>query len=1753
MSPPEEHSPSIPEPVAQPASASGDVRGGGAEGATSPETDGKKRARPLWRRVLQMLAWMIAIPVGLLLTLFVVVQMNWGARAVGDTVLGLFNPFDAVDIEIGDIRGNWITTLELHNVTLTRTDSVRLAQVDTLQLRYRLGSLLKKKIHVRDAYIAGLVVSMHQQADSTWDLLNALGSASTEVDTTASTNPFVFQIDRLRLDNSRLAAQFYAPGRDSTLRLDRMTTHLADIVLGQQIALRLDTFGVAVTPPGMTTALQVQARGRMTEGRVTLDTLRLDSPASDVAARATLHLPDETHTGFYDVDALLQATPLAFQDIHPFIPSLDPDGSATLDVRAQGTADLLRLFAEARLADGARVVLDGEATPSLDGNLVYRFDGTVRNLDPGFLLQAPATAGRINADLQIDLNGPTLDHLDGTLRAVVFDTRWGDYAPDRSTLRATLTDGAAEVYLETGLRGTGLILDGTLRPLDETPSYDLRGRLDSLDLGRFAEGQSSQINGTFRLTGEGFDPMLAALTATVDLEPSRINQYRLLEGRLEARLADSTLNATTRLRFPEGDVSADGTVQLGEVMRYRITEGRFEQFNLAALLGDTTSSALTGSFALQGAGTDPATLALDELRLTLDDSRYGPYRIDTATLNGSLRNGRLTLAAEAHLDGGAFRLAGTLQPFAPTPAFSVTEGTFEHVDIGTLTQSPDQQSDLTGSFRLSGQGFDPATLTLDELRLVLTGSQLNAQPIDSAEFDATLQEGRLDVTARLQTPRGTTTFAGSGMPFEDTPTFSLREGTLNHLNLSALLNIPYLETDLNGSVSLEELRGKDPRTMTLHARLDLAPSRVNGETIQEGYVDIALEDGFTQATADVRLEQGRIRLDSLTGRFFDEHPTYAVAGALETVDLGRLSGIDTLQLGLSATFGAEGEGFDPATMRLYDGRLDVTNASYYGITARTLHTRFTLQEGLLAVDTLLLHANVVAASGGGRIALFDTSGVNPSDFTFEGQLLDEKPVRPFVGADRFSLGDGSFGGRVQGTPGVLHFEAHASVGNVVYNDIRVLSLDAHTSGTLGRDRTLTVADVRAEANQFSLPSASVRYSEFDAHYTGDSLTFSADVTVDGRRDARLRGRADLRQENKHIILDALSMHLDDDRWQLDQEATITYGDEYRVSNFLLIEDDQEIVLDGVIDLNGEQNLGLTIYDFRLGAIADLFNFPGLDGLLNGDLRLSGPATAPTLTGRLSADVESFTEPVGALAVSIEYDSLRLNLDATLTHEDQSTMALRGYLPLDLRLNQGTDPGAPAIQLMRQQSAPESEVSLRLDADRFNIGWVEPFLDPELVNEVEGRLTAEVDVSGTLTVPVLAGQAALNDGRLGLPTLGVTYTDLRAEAELADNQVNLTHAEVHAGNGSMIAHGTVDLTELTLGQFDISASAESFRAIDTRAYRAIVSADLNLRGTTRAPVLDGTVRLMSADIFLTEETTADEFGPVTLTEEDVQMLERHFGIRVTEADTTTFQFYEALAIENLSVEMDRDVWLRSRKNPEMNIQFTGELELQKAPYQQQQLFGDIEVLQERSFINQFGRRFEIESGRLSFNGPATDPQMDITASYEVRSRSSQEPEITITLVVTGRLDDPSLEMQSDPQTDITNIVSYLATGRPADQAFQLGGTSSGVIGTGAGLAIGQLTNIIENAAGAELGLDVIEIQQQGLEGATITAGKYLSRRLYASVSWPITLNRSSAQQATAAATGSRKFTIEYELFNWLLLRMTSDGSTLGLNLLYEYAY
>jgi translocation and assembly module TamB len=386
--------------------------------------------------------------------------------------------------------------------------------------------------------------------------------------------------------------------------------------------------------------------------------------------------------------------------------------------------------------------------------------------------------------------------------------------------------------------------------------------------------------------------------------------------------------------------------------------------------------------------------------------------------------------------------------------------------------------------------------------------------------------------------------------------------------------------------------------------------------------------------------------------------------------------------------------------------------------------------------------------------------------------------------------------------------------------------------------------------------------------------------------------------------------------------------------------------------------------------------------------------------------------------------------------------------------------------------------------------------------------------------------------------------------MVGNRIVVQEAILESGDGTLTATGTVNLTELTLGEFDLALRADNFLATDSREYRAVADATLQLSGSTQRPVLTGAVELRSAEINLIEQTTSPDLEVVELTEEDLRILEQRFGLRVTEADTTTFDFYEALAMD-LDVEMERNTWLRARSNPRMDIQFSGSLDLTKQPFQDIQIFGSIEVVPEHSRIVQLGKQFNLSSGTLTFNGPAVDPYINIEAEYAVPARGSQQSEVVITLSVDGRMQDRldvQLGSRNPSGLEMTDVLSYLATGRPASQALELGSAAQA-------LAMDQIAGLLEGFAGARLGLDVVEIEQLGLEGTTVlTAGKYVTPRLFVSVSQPVSFGGDAGGGTGGTTEAARSIiTVEYEIVNWLLLRLLRRGSVLHVNLLWEYAY
>jgi translocation and assembly module TamB len=234
-----------------------------------------------------------------------------------------------------------------------------------------------------------------------------------------------------------------------------------------------------------------------------------------------------------------------------------------------------------------------------------------------------------------------------------------------------------------------------------------------------------------------------------------------------------------------------------------------------------------------------------------------------------------------------------------------------------------------------------------------------------------------------------------------------------------------------------------------------------------------------------------------------------------------------------------------------------------------------------------------------------------------------------------------------------------------------------------------------------------------------------------------------------------------------------------------------------------------------------------------------------------------------------------------------------------------------------------------------------------------------------------------------------------------------------------------------------------------------------------------------------------------------------------------------------------------------------LELHKMPDEEIQFFRSIEVIPSRSYIRQFGRRFNIVHGKITFDGPIAEMRMDVGAEFEVRSRGNPgQPEAIISLTLSGPIDDLKLVLGSEPQMSNTDIVSYIATGKPASEALRFGGNDQGgFLSQGGALAAGELASIVEGVAAEGLGLDVIEIQQDGLRGTRIVAGKYVSPRLYLGVSQPIALSSTVGTGSAPTGTQPTEATVEYEVFDWLLLRLLSgtSGSSMHFNLAGRYAF
>lgn len=992
-----------------------------------------------------------------------------------------------------------------------------------------------------------------------------------------------------------------------------------------------------------------------------------------------------------------------------------------------------------------------------------------------------------------------------------------------------------------------------------------------------------------------------------------------------------------------------------------------------------------------------------------------------ATVSGTpadlrIEDGDLTYAVgdapETVLRGLSGRWSG-----GETPRWEISARA-QPLALATLTELlpalPFRTATLAGPIRASGVGND-VTFDVDLQGaaggIAMEGSLVLGDPL------------RFDVSGRLSA------FRASGVLTADVPLDGPLTGTFS---ASGAADDFRFAVDMAQGGGTFDLAGRVRRVGSEPYRFDVAGRvdnfRVGALVGQPGLLPgpvsgpIAVSGGGGQPYRfDVALtgEQGMFDVE---GYFTPgDVPAYAVSGRVQGLDLSALPGGAMLPATrLTGTIDVEGRGTTPET---FAGRVAFDAApgsTVGGVPIEVGTVRLTAAEGVLAIQALTLAIRGARLEASGSLGLtapapevlrftLDAPSLGvlaallPPPGAFEPQLAGAVQASGWV-AGTLRFPEVAVNGRGSG----LRWETYAA---------DQLAFDAR----LRKGPTIWTGSVNLNGEGLALGSQTFRALALEANLAPEAASFGIDLRKDGNTDLRASGILELAGLTPTgVVLREMDLRLRDVHWTLAvPEARLSRTDGGLVVQNLRLE--RSGAATGFIEANGTlPTAGTADLVVRAGGIdlAELRQLaptmPDVGGTLALEASIIGPVNEPRLL--LNGGVDSLTYgdfAADSVALRGEYAARVMALDANLFLAGDTIVDATARIPMNLTLG-GLVPG---FELLR-----DDPLAATIHAHELPLALVAAAV-PTVLRDGEGAAVAQVEVTGTLNQPRVAGSASLA-GALTIVPLGVRWTGLEAALRLDGQRIVVERALARTAAGSASVSGEVLLDQGQTPAVNLRVVLDNFQVIDNPDV-AELEADAELDITGRLPraeisgrvtIEDGTIRIPD----LGEQAEAD------IVDVEVGAL----GADTVSASVTNAAgLVGGLVPRDVQVTIGDAVWLQSNEARIM-IATDDPLTIYEAGGQPR-VYGDVRAVRGtyRLQVGPIEREFEIDEGTVSFAGtPELNPRIDIRARYEVRGREPGSADIGVIVQLGGTLQQPTLALSSDtrpplPQSELLTLLVF----------------------------------------------------------------------------------------------------------------------------------
>jgi hypothetical protein len=941
-----------------------------------------------------------------------------------------------------------------------------------------------------------------------------------------------------------------------------------------------------------------------------------------------------------------------------------------------------------------------------------------------------------------------------------------------------------------------------------------------------------------------------------------------------------------------------------------------------------------------------------------------------------------------------------------------------NLNIGKILKNKDLQSDLNLYTEFSGKGFDLNSMT-SSVKYSISRSAFAGYDIRNSSGKIYISRKNIDLNISNYSSFGNIKISGKvNISDMNTPVYAIK-GSIRNFDISRLTKNSEDKSDLNLSFDING-RGSSLNNISGNYNFDLDKSYYGQNQIPE-----------TPLNIEIRNSKGYSSF-SLTSDFADFN-------AKGNFNIESLSGI-------------------------LSRNIEIISAKF--------------KEKLIPDSAVLIPA----------YRQFTVIESEDFDMTYELTMKDtsasNRLLKPFG-----ILFDGNISGSASNYQQKFSLSSKMNVNKFSYQDTVIVLKDFRSELSFANNFQNTVSDNSLSSVDMKLilngDQIILSNSVFDSVKAGiDMANDMADFNISAKQDsgisAYLKGRMDLSSSLINADFDSVRINYGSANITNEKNWLIGYlpGQKINFSQVAVRSRDLVVNIKGNYEFNGMSDLKIESKDVSLEEIYSLLapqdtskiivknDYPVKGMITDLSLSFKGNTDAPELTADITTgklkykDINEEIE-IGDMSIKVDYKNESAATDISLNNaNNKGSLKIKGNIPFRNPLK--------ASDSLSETDLAGKSVDLKLTAKDFQLKYFLKLI-PSLP-DISGFMNGGISATGDASSPDLKGSIAVKDGDIYFSLTGMNYKyNLNTSTEnskLVINKLSLSSQGDAARHFDIF--GNIDFSGMKINDIDLNTSGDMV-FLDKDVSQDELGVYGYLRGGSGTPSLKikgNPDKLSVTGQFLIIDATissiplggsgydnkVDNFTYISVSDTSANYVKD--TLQLTEPSDfykinpfARYKYTVAGKERTAADFLDMDINVKTQKNIYVSIDFdnitkdrlfgeiTADLKL-KTEDNEFQATGDVNIVNNSYY--RFYKDFKLKNSKISFNGPISNPLLDIQAVYEGVKNTQQfgtvaSTPVNVMLTLKGELDNPRIELKliedgtvvsgSDAQADAITFLLF----------------------------------------------------------------------------------------------------------------------------------